>query len=183
MNSKDSLLIRIINAFDRITRSFNKLFTWLAGIMILIITVLIVQDVIRRYFLDDPTAWALDISRFLLVYIVFLSLAPALESGQHVTVDILTEIVSEKAQKYLKMGVFVLTIIFGIIFSWKLLGVVLDAAADNWLFPVQFHMPMKYIYWIAPVGMLQFILTAFDLLLKQIFKMSQNNDTVELDSL
>ncbi|MFD1707933.1 TRAP transporter small permease [Siminovitchia sediminis] len=151
------------------TKFINKMFTRVSGALILVIAILLFQDVIRRYFLNDPTSWALDISRFILVYVVFLSLAPALESGQHVTVDFLKEVISENKQRWMNIAIFLLVSVFGVILCWKLSIVTLDAFKDNRMFPVQTPVPVKYVYVAGPIGALQFTLTALSLTIKSIF--------------
>lgn len=150
-------------------KKVNKIFTGLSGVLILVIAILLFQDVIRRYFLNDPTSWALDISRFILVYVVFLSLAPALESGQHVTVDFLKEIISENKQRWLNIIVFLVVALFGAVLFWKLSVITLEVIQDNRMFPIQLPIPVKYVYAIAPIGALQFTLTAISLMIKSIF--------------
>lgn len=150
-------------------KKVNKIFTGLSGVLILVIAILLFQDVIRRYFLNDPTSWALDIARFILVYVVFLSLAPALQSGQHVTVDFLKEVISANKQRVFNIIVFFLVTIFGAILFWKLSLVTLEVIQDNRMFPIQIPVPVKYVYAIAPIGALQFTLTAISLMIKSIF--------------
>lgn len=150
-------------------KKVNKIFTGLSGGLILVIAILLFQDVIRRYFLNDPTSWALDIARFILVYVVFLSLAPALQSGQHVTVDFLKEVISANKQRVFNIIVFFLVTIFGAILFWKLSLVTLEVIQDNRMFPIQIPVPVKYVYAIAPIGALQFTLTAISLMIKSIF--------------
>lgn len=151
------------------TKFINKIFTKISGALILVIAILLFQDVIRRYFLNDPTSWALDISRFILVYVVFLALAPALESGQHVTVDFLKEVISENKQRWLNIVIFLLVAVFGAVLCWKLSIVTIEAINDNRMFPIQTPVPMKYVYAIGPIGALQFTMTAISLLIKSIF--------------
>ena len=49
---------------------------------------LIMVEIFYRYVLHDPIAWVLDITIFLLVFVFFLAVAPALESGSHIEVDL-----------------------------------------------------------------------------------------------
>lgn len=161
-------LNQYINKYTNFTQVINRIFTRLGGYLILVIAFLIFQDVIRRYFLNDPTSWALDISRFILIYVVFLSLAPALEGGHHVSVDILKEMVTKKVQNILNLIVFLLIAVFGVVFFLKVGETTLDVIKDNRVFPVETRVPMKYVYIIAPIGMLQFILTSLSLFFQSL---------------
>lgn len=162
----------LIELFDRFNRKVNKYFSILSGILILIISLLIFQDVIRRYILNDPTSWILDLSGFLLVYVVFLSLSPALESGNHVSVDLVNEVASQKIQRVLRIIVLLITVVFGIILFWETLSFALQAAVEGSVSTSTIQIPMKYIYVIAPIGICQFILTAVNLFFHTCFMKS-----------
>lgn len=156
--------------FDTFTRKVNKYFSRISGVLILLIAILIFQDVIRRYFLKDPSSWTLDLSAFLLVYVVFLSLSPTLESGNHVSVDLLNEIVSPKMQKLFKNIVLLLIIVFGIVFFWKILNYTLQIAVDERISTSNIPIPLIYVYFIAPIGIFQFLLTAINMYLNTLFQ-------------
>ena len=153
----------LLKSFDTFIKKVNNYFTKMSGILILSIAVLIFQDVILRYFFNAPTSWTLDLTSFLLVYVVFLSLSPTLESGKHVSVDLLEEIVSPKVQRILKRIVFLLTIIFGLVFFWKSLHYTIGVAVENKTSTSNIPIPLIYVYLIAPIGLLQFTLTALNL--------------------
>src|SRR5690242_20553831 len=77
--------------FDRIetiTRLVNRVFAVLACVIVVAIMTLIVIEVVYRYLLNDPIAWVLDVTIYMLVFVFFLALAPALESGSHIEVDL-----------------------------------------------------------------------------------------------
>ncbi|MBM4764838.1 TRAP transporter small permease [Bacillus sp. B15-48] len=157
-----------IHYLNKMSSSINSIFRKTAGLLVVIIAILIFQDAILRYFFNNPSSWVLDISRYLLVYIVFLSLAPALEGGHHVSVDIFKEKGPIWMRKFLETIVFLLTTIFGMILFWKTLGTTIEVIQDNRLFPLQTSIPMKYVYFIAPIGSLQFILTAVCIYIKTL---------------
>lgn len=156
--------------FDAFTRKVNKLFTRISGILVLLIAIIIFQDVIRRYILNDPSSWSLDLCGFLLVYVVFLSISPTLESGNHVSVDLINEILSEKMQKIFKNIVYLLIIVFGIVFFMKILNYTINIAASNRISTSNIPIPLIYVYFIAPIGVFQFILTAINLYLNLLFE-------------
>ena len=160
----------ILSIYDTFNRRVNKIFSKLSGILILVIAVLIFQDVIQRYVFNSPTSWSLDLSGFLLVYIVFLSLSPTLESGQHVSVDLLNEVVSPKMKKIFKNIVLLLVIAFGVIFFWKILEYTIQVAQDQRISTSNIPIPLIYVYLIAPIGIFQFILTAINMYLNSMFR-------------
>lgn len=151
---------KIVSKIEKVMKVINSFFIFLASILIFLMVVIIVQEVLRRYLFNNPTTWSLDIARFLLVYIFFLALAPALESGTHVSTDMITSKLSATAQWISKLIAFLLIAIYGVILFWYVLLPTIDVFQDDRLFPVAIALPMKYIYIIAPFGVIQFIFTA-----------------------
>lgn len=157
----------MIELARRATRAVNRAFTALAGVMAVAILAVILYDVVMRNAFGAPTVWALDVSRFLLVYLFFLALAPALEAGTHVSVDVVMHWISPVAARRLGIVATALTILFGLIVLWQVTRATADAFVRDEMFPTAVPMRMKYIYWIGPVGTLQFVLTAIVALAEQ----------------
>jgi len=147
-------------ALGRFTHALNRVFILLAGLLAVAICAMIFYDVLMRNALNAPTIWALDASRFLLVYLFFLALAPALETGGHVSVDVLEQWVSAQAWRRLRIAAAALTIVFGCILLWQLTRATVDVFVRDELFPTAVPLRVKYVYWIGPVGTLEFVLTA-----------------------
>ena len=131
----------------------------------------ILQDVVRRYLFNDPSAWVLDICSFMLVYLVFLALAPALEAGSHVSVDLFNQLLPRRWRRGIFLFGGVLTIFFATVLFKMLLDETIEAFADDNIFPAAtIAMKMKYTWMIGPAGVAQFILTAFVLLAGSIYQ-------------
>ena len=127
---------------------------------------LIVVAVFYRYVLQDPIAWVLDITIFLLVFVFFLAVAPALESGSHIEVDLFDPLIPSSARKTQRLIGKVLTLIFAAIFFWFVLAYYREIVETDELSFTMITVPLKYVYWIGPIGALQFLLTAAVLLIR-----------------
>jgi C4-dicarboxylate transporter DctQ subunit len=152
----------------RFARGVNRVFLALAGLLAAAILLVLAYDLVARNVFDAPTVWALDISRFLLLFLFFLALAPALESGAHVSVDILEHFVGAKARRVLRIVARTLILVFGAFLMWQICRTTYEAFAENSLFPTVVPVRLKHVYWIAPVGVLQFLLTAAALLAEDL---------------
>lgn len=150
----------MIESARRATRAVNRAFLALAGVLALGIFAAMLYDLVMRNVFDAPTLWALDVSRFMLLYLFFLALAPALEAGSHVSVDVLADRMPPVAARWLRSAALVLTIVFGAILLWQLSRATRDAFARDEVFPIAVPIHVKYVYWIGPLGTLQFLLTA-----------------------
>ncbi len=150
----------MIGLVRRATQAVNRVFLALACLAAGAIFVVILYDLIMRNAFDAPTVWALDVARFLLVYLFFLALGPALEAGSHVSVDVVEHWVSAAAARRLRIAATLLTIAFGAIVLWQVSRATVDAVVRDEMFPTAVPMRVKYVYWIGPLGALQFVLTA-----------------------
>lgn len=153
----------------RFTRRVNAVFLAVSGALAAAIMLVILQDVVRRYAFNDPSAWVLDICSFMLVYLFFLALAPALEAGSHVSVDLFSRAFPPRFRRRVLLLDAVLTVVFGAILCVMLLNDTLEAFADDNPFPAStIPMKMKYIWVVGPVGVAQFVLTALVLLASDV---------------
>ena len=156
-------------ATRRVSIRINRVFVAISGALAVVIMVVILQDVVRRYAFNDPTTWALDISSFLLVYLFFFALAPALEHGSHVTVDLFGRLLPVGVRRPVEILGGLLLVGFAVVLFAQLLDTTVEAFHDNNLFPTATPVRMKYVWIIGPVGAAQFILTALVLLAGTMF--------------
>ena len=153
---------------ERITHAINRVFLWIAGWLAAATLAIITYDLVLRNVFDEPTTWALDVSRFMMVYLFFFALAPALEAGAHVSVDILEQNMPPKVRRWLQILAMVFVLIFGAFLFWQVMRFTIEAYEDNALFPTFIRIRLIEVYWIAPVGVAEFLLTAFAMLLKRV---------------
>jgi TRAP-type C4-dicarboxylate transport system permease small subunit len=153
-----------IDALERFTRAVNRVFAFAARVIVLGIVLVVIREVFFRYVLNAPSVWAMDGSSFALVFVFFLALAPALESGHHVAVDLFDPLVPARLQRHQKIAGHLLTLVFGLVLFWYLLDTTIEAFQTNEMTYSVIPVPLKYVYWIGPVGTLEFVLTAIVLL-------------------
>jgi TRAP-type transport system small permease protein len=155
--------------FERLetfTRVVNRIFAALACLLVLVIMTAIVVQIVYRFVLHDPIAWVLDITIFLLVFVFFLSVAPALQSGSHIEVDMFDSMIAERYRKPVRLIGKILTVIFAAIFLWYVAAFYYDIVELDEVSFTMLIVQLKYLYWIGPVGALQFLLTAVVLLIR-----------------
>ena len=156
-----------LEALERFTQRLNRWFLRAAGAIAFLILLAIFYDLVLRNLFDSPTLWALDVSRFLLQFVFFLALAPALESGSHVSVDILDHYLPAGPRRAMRIVARFLVIVFAAILLWQVWRTARDAFATDELFPIVITLKLKHVYWIAPAGVLEFLLTAFVMLCRE----------------
>lgn len=155
--------------FERLetfTRFVNSIFAALACLLVLVIMAAIVIQIVYRFALNDPIAWVLDITIFLLVFVFFLALAPALQSGAHIEVDMFDSMIPERYRKTVRLIGKTLTVVFAAILLWYVAAFYYDIVEVDEVSFTMLIVQLKYLYWIGPLGALQFFLTAVVLLIR-----------------
>ncbi len=150
-------------ALEAFTRAVNRVFAGIACILVIVIMTMIVVAVFYRYVLHDPIAWVLDVTIFILSFVFFLAVAPALESGSHIEVDLFDPLVPPSARKAQRLIGKALTLIFAVVFFWFVLRYFIEIVETDELSFTMVTIPLKYVYWIGPVGAFEFLLTAIAL--------------------
>lgn len=148
-----------ISLFRRVVEGVNALFTAIACVLVAAIGIIVVWATLARSF-GTPVIWAHDYAQIAFVYVVFLSLAPALQAGQHVTVELFEGLVPRVFRKYLDHVAAIACIVFGAVFFWYLWQLTARSFGDNRLANAVVVVQLKWIQVIGPVGVLQFVLTA-----------------------
>ncbi len=146
--------------FKKVVEGVNALFTNVASVLIAAIGIIVVAATLARTF-GAPQMWAHDYAQIAFVYVVFLSLAPALQAGQHVTVELFEGFLPNATRRYLDHVAAIACIIFGAVFFWYLWKLTHRSFSDNRLATAVIAVQLKWIQVIGPIGTLQFVLTAF----------------------
>src|SRR6187455_2419079 len=87
MSTMGGLMPAWVRWFVRTIEEINKLFLFLASSGTILIVCLVLMAVVSRA-TGEPLIWPYDLAQFVLVYVFFLGLAPALESGHHIGVEL-----------------------------------------------------------------------------------------------
>jgi TRAP-type C4-dicarboxylate transport system permease small subunit len=148
-----------IDAAEALTRAVNRVFALAASLLVAVIVAVVVREVVLRYGFNTPSTWALDAARYLLLFTFFLALAPALESGHHVHVDLFDPLFPPAWRRWLHLSGWALVVFFGAVLFWYVLDATIDVfETDEFSFSV-IPVKLKYLYWIGPIGTFQFLLT------------------------
>jgi TRAP-type C4-dicarboxylate transport system permease small subunit len=149
-----------IDALERFTTVVNRLFVLIASLLVVGIMLVTVREVFVRYALNQPSLWAMDGSRYALLYAFFLALGPALQSGHHVHVDLFDSIFPARLRRYQAPVGHFLVVVFGAVLFRHVLDVTVEMFETGEMTFSAVPVPLKYVYWIGPVGVAEFCLTA-----------------------
>ena len=104
---------KVYQLFDQ----FLHIGAYLAGILILLTTIMTCYEVVSRSFFHQPTSWATELSIYAIIGSCFLGSAYAVSTYSHITVDLLVNNVSPKMKVVLAYVTNSLGLIFSLIFT------------------------------------------------------------------
>lgn len=147
-------------AYERGVAAVNQWFLTVAMLLVLLMVAIVLFDVVARSFFNTPTVWAFDIVRFALLYATFLGLAPALQSGSHVVVDMFDPFLPNAIRPAIPFLAAGLTLVFGVILLWYIVGLAHEAFVDNRIAQATIAVPEKWVWLPAPIGSALFVAVA-----------------------
>jgi TRAP-type C4-dicarboxylate transport system permease small subunit len=95
MESKTNASEQIKN-IDKIYAMLQKIIKYLIAIFLTSMVLLVFTNVVSRYFLNFAIAWTEEVSRFMFIWVVFLSAVLAYVNDEHLKLDILEQKLPEK---------------------------------------------------------------------------------------
>lgn len=126
--------------------------SFLAGVAVLLITLLITYDVAMRFFLGRPQVFVDELASFLQVVVIFWGLAETFRRDGHISVDLLTQRLRPGPRAGLRVVTLVLALGFLAIVTWQTVDTALRAYRFGRVSTV-----MLYPLWIAqlciPLGL------------------------------
>lgn len=89
-----------------------------AGGIVIAMMLLMCYEVVMRYFLNRPPAWAVEVCEYMIFVLAFLGAAWLLKLGGHVRVDIVLGRLNPKAQTLLNIATSAIGVIICLVLAW-----------------------------------------------------------------
>lgn len=102
----------------RFADSLIKVGAYIAGIFIVLATLMTFYEVISRWLFNKPTIFATELSTYAIIGSCFLGSAYAIRTYAHITVDLLINNVNDKMKKLLAYLSNSMGLVFSIIFTF-----------------------------------------------------------------
>lgn len=127
----------------------EKILNFFTGGILIILVIIVFSNVLGRYVFHSSLAWSEEISRFLLIWMVFLGSIAAYINDEHLGLDILTKALPEK------IG-FVVAFIADLLVIYVLYllvsgGYTMTKESWDWLSPAT-STPYGWVYMIVPIA-------------------------------
>jgi len=114
-------------------------------------------NVVMRFFLDDSILWAEEVSRYLMIWAMFMGSGLLFRQGAHIAVDNLQDIVPDLVGRAVRIAIVAVLMIF--FFSMIYIGFLYVLFQWGQVTPVT-RIPFGFVYAAVPAG---FLLMAYHL--------------------
>jgi TRAP-type transport system small permease protein len=134
-----------------ISRIMDKTLSYVIAALLVAMSGVVFGNVICRYFLDVSLGWYEEISRFLLIWIVFLGAVVALIKGDHLSIDLLSFVLSPRACRMVTVLTdMVMLAALAIMFqgAWDM---AIDSLQSGWV-ASSVPIPYGWVYMVGPVS-------------------------------
>jgi len=145
----------------------EKTFAFLSMAGISLMLIIIFLQVISRYFFGYTASYSEELSRYLFVWVTFLSLPVVSRQGGHMAVGLLTERFTGERLRRLKIAGCICSLAFLAIMVWQGIRMVQLAV---WQTSPAMEIPMSYMYISIPLGCGGMILLVLEELLDLVLR-------------
>jgi len=156
-------------------RAINNLFAsasmMLAMSIIFIMVAALFLSATTRFITGTGFAWFIELPPVLVSWLVFPLLGPLLKRGQHIKVDFLTPILSEKFKKILFLLVNLVAFISACVFFKAGLDATIMYYNLGQVMEIEISIPIWWMFLAFPVGFLILALTALELMFDNILNL------------
>ena len=126
---------------------------YLAGLAILLATLVIMEAVIVRYVLRMPTIWQGEFAVYLLIGATFVGAAYGLRHDSHINIELITTHLPPGFKRWLDLLTSLLSLAFCAYLAWKGAYMWWEAYEGGWRTSSLWSIPLVYPYAILPLGM------------------------------
>ena len=77
--------MNIVRIADKVLDGINIFIEYLMGILMLVLVAIVFMEVVRRYVFNDPTHWASETCRFILIWLTFTGASIVTRLSAHLT--------------------------------------------------------------------------------------------------
>lgn len=143
-----------------------------SGGLIICLGLLATMEGVLRGFFSRPTSWSLDLSQYILIWMIFLGTAYAFQEKGHVSVDLVKEWVGERfgttALRVMNIIGYLMALTFIIVIGWCSIASFTAAIKYGKLTLGNFQIPIVYLYAAMVTGSVFMLITVVCIILDLI---------------
>lgn len=170
-----TVFLKGVETMKYVLKVINNLERGLITIMMMIMVILIFTQVFTRYILSNSLGWTEEASRYLFIWLIFMSIGIAFVDKKHISIDIVLDILPEKFKKVILQLSYIILMglsIFLFIQGMELISTLQEFSQKS----SSLQIPMWLVYLALPVG---FLIAAIRLIHVSILLYVKNDDQKE----
>ena len=145
-------------------RALQKKLEAISGLMLLLTILIIFIQVVTRYVFFYSLPWSEELTRYLFIWFVFLSLSVTIRDNLSIRIDFLDQVLKGKAKKVLELIICILSFAILVVFIYSSYQLFLMGFRSK---TPAMGIPFYVIYSIMPVG---YLLASIEMLIQIILK-------------
>ncbi|KAA9030602.1 TRAP transporter small permease [Niallia endozanthoxylica] len=171
-----SFLQKLTLTVEKITKSINNIMHKISSVILFLLMFLTTADVLGRYFFNSPITGTYELTGLALALMIFFSLGSGQLSKDHIEIDFLTNMMSEKAQAALyALASFILFILMTLT-TWQLFLYSMRTMQGGEL-SGDLGLPLYIFMFVCAVGAVAFTLTYLLDTLQSILKVVKKSES------
>ncbi|MEM6743474.1 MAG: TRAP transporter small permease subunit [Pseudomonadota bacterium] len=168
--------MKLIESFLRLTDWLNAKFAWVVAFLVVPMLVIMVLEIVMRYFFNAPSLWAYEVSKFLYGGYIVLGGAYTLMAGGHVNVDIIWTKLSPRGKAIADIITCGFAFLFlGVLFWFSLERAILSTQLNETTM-TQWQPIVWPVRWTIPIACLLFLMQAVAKLIRDIGTLVTGDD-------
>lgn len=136
-------------AVARIDRLIGTVETVALGLLVVIMTLVTLNQVVSRYVFDAPLVWSEEAARYLFIWVALIGAAAAVRSGGHYRLDAMFERLPAAAQAAVSVAIWLVMAVFAVVLTLKGATETVQASRQ---FSSSLPLRMHWAYAAIPVG-------------------------------
>ena len=155
----------ILRPLQFINGILNKITFFVAMVIVAIMVLALSASALTRYVSGHGFDWFIELPPALVSWLVFPMLGPLLKTGNHIEVDFVSTILTDKTIKYVKLFVYIVSLVSSFIFFKAGLDATMLFYNLGQMMELEIDIPIWYMFLSFPVGFVILGLFSLELVL------------------
>jgi TRAP-type C4-dicarboxylate transport system permease small subunit len=134
-----------------ISRVMDTILSYAVAVLLVAMSAVVFGNVFSRYLLNTTWGWYEEVSRFLLIWIVFLGAVVSLIRGDHLSIDLLSIVFSPRLCRMFAILTDLLILAALAIMCKGAWDMAIDSLASGWV-ASSIPIPYGWVYMVGPVS-------------------------------
>ena len=146
-----SEIVATASRVECVSRVMDTVLSYVVAVLLVAMSGTVFGNVVCRYFLDASLAWYEEVSRFLLIWIVFLGAVIAFIRGDHLGIDVIFMVLRPRYRRMVVVAADALVLVcLAVMFQggWIM---AIDSLESGWV-ASSVPIPYGWIYMVGPVS-------------------------------